>query len=142
MGWWSWSSLSCFIACFYWWIGFRDRLCNYEIKRISLHYGTRIFWFSHEKIISKINFNLNSIDKIFLPILNPTRLQVNNSRSTFIAVFVWTIACVFQNFLPATIEVISIAWPKRRVIQTCLAQNKIEQDCDTDKDQRRHPAVE
>ena len=54
----SWSSLSCFIACFYWWIGFRDRLCNYEIKRISLHYGTRIFWFSHENIILKINWIL------------------------------------------------------------------------------------
>ena len=50
----SWSSLSCFIACFYWWIGFKDRLCNYEIKRISLYYGTRIFWFSNENIISKV----------------------------------------------------------------------------------------
>ena len=61
MEWRSWSSLSCFIACFYWWIGFRDRLCNFEIERISLYDGSRIFWFSYETIISKINWIL-SID--------------------------------------------------------------------------------
>lgn len=59
MEWRSWSSLSCFIARLYRWISFRDRLCNIKIKRISLYYGRRIFWFSYENFIQKIDWILS-----------------------------------------------------------------------------------